>query len=408
LSEELVRRLLVCKYLLATSGGQLTPYSDSHAVARTILAAHDAAELAAAALAEHVGASTSTGQVYLMDYIAMLGKDRPVPVPGRSFFDQLNTVRRDFKHRGILPNVQSWHRAAEKTWGWVDEWCRSYLGIGLDKIDLQALLIDDNVRRLYREASEAHQNGDYPDALSCIASALHLLLRRVPRVYFPPRPELDVRQALMLTAYGVRPSDYLSLLSFLPEGRLDHRTDRLMTWWDLRTTGHPANWTESNVRFCLDTFLDLALKVQNAPPAPTAVPFDAVYWDVITPRAEFVDLWKPEGDPKRQSTGRTVVRRLRRGESLECRLRPSLLEKDASGVRRRPADSGPHYPVDYPGVIVEVWTNSPPDILYVERDDVEINVAPKEDPHVRAQYPHIFRGDVHPAGDDPVGAGTGS
>ena len=51
LAEETLRRLLVAKHLLASSGGQLTPHSDATTVARMILAAHDAAELALAAIA---------------------------------------------------------------------------------------------------------------------------------------------------------------------------------------------------------------------------------------------------------------------------------------------------------------------------------------------------------------------
>jgi hypothetical protein len=44
--EEILRRVLVAKQLLAANSGQLTPSSDATAVARMVLLAHDAAELA--------------------------------------------------------------------------------------------------------------------------------------------------------------------------------------------------------------------------------------------------------------------------------------------------------------------------------------------------------------------------
>jgi hypothetical protein len=62
---ELVRRLLVSKQILGTPG-LLTPHSDPIVIAQAILAAHDAAELAAAAIATVVGADIKEG-ASLMD-----------------------------------------------------------------------------------------------------------------------------------------------------------------------------------------------------------------------------------------------------------------------------------------------------------------------------------------------------
>src|SRR5262245_48951520 len=108
LSEETLRRLIVSRQLLAGSGGQLTPQADAVAVARAILAAHDAAELALAAIASALSV-TITDKVFLTDYPSALEKAQSsVTFPGRGFLTNLNRARNNFKHFGILPHVPEW------------------------------------------------------------------------------------------------------------------------------------------------------------------------------------------------------------------------------------------------------------------------------------------------------------
>jgi len=113
LSEETLRRLLVAKHLLASNSGQLTPQSDATTVARMVLAAHDAAELAAAAIASHLNVPNlnARDQVYLMDYPARIAAAAGgAAFPGTDFLRRLNNARLGFKHFGNLPDPGSWHR----------------------------------------------------------------------------------------------------------------------------------------------------------------------------------------------------------------------------------------------------------------------------------------------------------
>lgn len=55
IAPDILRRLLVSRHLLASHEGRLTPQSDAMALAQVILTAHDAAELAIAAVATAVG-----------------------------------------------------------------------------------------------------------------------------------------------------------------------------------------------------------------------------------------------------------------------------------------------------------------------------------------------------------------
>jgi len=105
----------VSKDLLASREGVLTPRSDAISVARTILRAHDAAELALAAIATEVAAEVRD-QATLMEYPVAILRVRPGSnaFPGRSYLESLNRARRDFKHAGNLPHVPDWYRVIEK------------------------------------------------------------------------------------------------------------------------------------------------------------------------------------------------------------------------------------------------------------------------------------------------------
>ena len=74
------------------------------AVAHIILTAHDATELALAAIATATGAEVKKDQPTLMDYpgpIAAAKRGASAIFEGRPFLDQLNRVRRDLKHAGV-------------------------------------------------------------------------------------------------------------------------------------------------------------------------------------------------------------------------------------------------------------------------------------------------------------------
>jgi hypothetical protein len=102
---------LVARQLLARIG-PLTPASDAVAVAHAILTAHDAADLALAALAEHLRVPLNKGTQFLMDYVSAIAdhlKPRGGKLSGRTYMSQLNNARVSFKHKGNLPHVPQGH-----------------------------------------------------------------------------------------------------------------------------------------------------------------------------------------------------------------------------------------------------------------------------------------------------------
>jgi hypothetical protein len=371
---DILQRLLVAKHLLAANSDQLTPNSDAAAVARMVLAAHDAAELAIAAIASHLNVPGLGARTYLTEYPSKIEAQTNTTVSGADFLKRLNAVRIDFKHLGVLPDARTWFRVIDNTRARVDDWCRAYLNVALDDIDLEQLLADGKVKTLYEAAKGHHRDRRYRDALEMLGRALFYQLETFLGGVTPTVGEKNTEDALMLAAFGVRPSDFLALQEFLPRVYFGGSL-----YWHTRAKGHEGNWTEANVRFCLETFLDLALKIQHAPPVPRAVWFSSVFDDVITPKGESADLFVYEYDRSQGQLlvrGRKVVRTLRNGERLRCEYSRTVAEdKPTSGVLQVTVR-------DSAGRIMQV--------MYVEPDAVEISAAPQEDDYARRVCPHLF------------------
>lgn len=385
--EDALRRLLVAKQLLLEGSGQLNPNSDPVAVARAVLTAHDAAELAFAAIVDHLGLASAMGQTYLMDYVGRIAAHDPsVPTPGGIFFRQLNAVRRSFKHEGVLPNAREWYRVIDRTWSYLDDCCARYLEVSLEEIDLTALLSDSGVRELCNQARELNREGRAREALECLGMALHLVLDTLPGVSSPSVGQRDPHQAMMLTAYGVRPSDLLSLQEFVP--RVSKRGDQLEVRWETRETGHPANWTPRNVTFCLETVIDVALKTQHAPWHPSPVNFQLVYDDVITAKRDGVEFWrwKPtEGFPFLPTDEREHVMALSQGQQLRGML---MVSAQPAVAFKHPFQPEPTIET---AEVLAIWSEDVPGkIAYFQRADVEVSYAPKDNELVRRYFPHVL------------------
>ncbi len=397
LREEILLRVLVSKQLLASNMGQLRPASDALAVAKMILTAHDAAEVAAGAIADHIGVTDLQTKTYLMEYPSKIVAACPQagPFPGLDYLRQLNDVRVYFKHRGILPDPRSWYQVIERTWDWIDTWCKTYLGVSIDEISLEQMLADATVRDFYQNAKVEYERRDFKAALEWLGRALYLVLARFPGIRIPVLGVKSPDSALKLAAFGVRPSDFLNLQEFVPSISKDSNTGELNVKWELRETGNPANWTEPNVRFCLDTFLDTALKIQHAPWSPTPVHYTWVFDDMISPSGDSAELFQYEyggfgglamglgfGTP----TGKKVVKILERGERLRCLLSPG---EDREKGERPIFQAAKTIEA---AEILDVFSDQiAGGFAHVRREDIEVSFAPKDTDFVRTYFPHLLK-----------------
>jgi len=388
LRDEVLRRLLVAKHLLLAASDPVTPHADPVAVARMILTAHDASDLTIAAIADQIGVPGLSDQLYLLNYISKIEQHVPTKsLPGARFFKTLNSARRAFKHEGLLPDARDWYRVIENTWNYLDHCCFQYLDTPFDDIDLTALLANPGVKEMCLQARALNQEGKAKEALEYIGQALFLVLNSLPGFHRPTLGERDPHQAMMLTAYGIRASDFLSLQEFVPKISIRREDSELTIHWETRETGHPANWTTRNAAFCLDTVVDLALKTQHAPWHPSPIHFGIAYRDVITAVRDNVLIWryKPTpGFPLLESEELVEVMRLNRGQRLRGML--TVPSKQRSGGYAEIL--GPK-PTIETAEILAIFTDDDK-FGYLNRVDFEVSYEAKDTEMVRKHFPHIF------------------
>jgi hypothetical protein len=135
ITQEVIDRLLLSKAFLGRIRFLSVARPDRLTLAIHILTAHDAAELALAGIAHHLGKLPASGQAYLMNYFPEIKKAHPDrEVEGKEFFNQLNRVRNAIKHEGTFPDPQQWSRVGERTYDYVSTWCQQYLDCELDEL----------------------------------------------------------------------------------------------------------------------------------------------------------------------------------------------------------------------------------------------------------------------------------
>lgn len=303
---------------------------DRHTLAANIIAAHDAAELAIAAIADELGGTpANAGKTYLMDYFDPIEKISGVGVHGREYLRQLNGVRSLLKHQGLYPDAKQWARVAESVYQHVTKWCLDYLKLPLAELDESVLLVDAGVKSLYDEAKECTAKRDYKAALERIAIALSVVFKNnaALRGLTAGQPSSD--DAIRLSGFGVHANDFPALQQFLPHVDTYGRKAGVPKWKQSEF-GHPGNWTDHTASFCLGTFVDVAIKIQGARWIPGAYSRVQLYDQQIEALKDDVEIWtEVRKNAQGQilsgfdaflggTTHRQVLRTLRRGETLRA------------------------------------------------------------------------------------------
>ncbi len=378
LGPDVVDRLLVAKGLLARIRFLPIARPDRISLARHILTAHDAAELSLAAISRHLGRLPQSPQTYLMEYFpAIQGANPGQAIPGRDYFSQLNRVRADIKHHGIFPDPQQWYRVGERTWTYVSMWCQDYLGLSLEDLDESALIADPEVKHHYGAATEAFRRESYRETLEHLGVATGTLFRssRALRNLAVGVPRAE--DAIKLAAFGVHANDYLALQEFLPQLFLG--TDQnLVIKWEQEKYGHPANWTRHAAEFSLRTFVNVALRIQDAEWIPGAVDFAVVYEHKITALVDGVEIVVEQRRGLLDPPERVVVRTLRKGDTLRghvTRKKEDGLVAGLLGGERKPVLSILNFHE-------RLWGE-------VEAEKVRVTCVPRDHPKVREYFPDL-------------------
>jgi hypothetical protein len=138
------------------------------------------------------------------------------------------------------------------------------------------------------------------------------------------------------------------------------------------------------LRVSKSSALDVALKTQNAQWVPAAFDFHTVYLQRVTAIRDGTEVWKwePTGQSGLERMLNPAVKRtvkiLKRGDTLEGIVSPVRREENP----RMAAFAGSSGAVE----VVEILTISPPDVLYVAYEDVQVRCIPRDSIKRRLPY----------------------
>ncbi len=384
-TQDVIDRLLIAKNLL--EGIIFLPLAnpDRYAVAKHVLTSHDAAELTIAGIAYHLCCLPKPPKTFLMDYFAPI-KDKIHPgeeVSGRNYFSQLNEVRIGIKHKGLFPDPKQWCRVAEKTYDYISNWCQRYLNIILSDLDESSMISDPSVKELFDTAKKALAKNDCKGALERLACALHSLYEGNQALRNLRVGEPCAEDAIKLSAFGVHANEFLVMQEFLPYV-YKTRDNQFKFKWDQERFGHFANWRDNAVEFCLKTFVNVALRIQDAEWIPGAIDFDSVYEYRITASVDDVDIVQ-ERLIREKSIGligpteKVVVRTLKKGESIRCKItkKDEPLMAAMLGKTQKSVLSFTSYEGD------EIFWGE------IEEDKVHVTCVPKDNEFVRQYFPDL-------------------
>jgi hypothetical protein len=286
LKKEVLARLLLAKSILTSTRGAVAGQPNAHLVARQILSAHDAADLAFVAIADQQTTLPPHGHApSMLKALALIETNERFS----GYFSRLSNARDSLKHVGNLPNTSDWADVNDDTFDKISAICLDTLGVGLEDIDEIELLESPEVKEHVYEARRARDTGDFKLALEEIAKALYVALAESDLGFRIGSPNAE--DALMLTGIGVSPNEFLRLQQFLPEiWRLGSKPFDIR--WTQAKFGHPGNWRQNNVDFCLDAALELAFRIQNAASIPIALELSYVYNYKITVVSVEAEIWE--------------------------------------------------------------------------------------------------------------------
>ena len=176
----------------------------------------------------------------------------------------LNNVRVALKHFGVRPDSKQWANV-HQTYEYISEWCADYLQLAFEELDQSVLIVDTDVRYLFQQAKKSVEQGLYQQAFEHIATALMVAFNKCNALSGFEAGKADAEQALRIASFGVPANDFLSLQHFLPYA---DSAGKNPPQWKQSQYGHAGNWSSLNAEFCLNTGVNVVVKIQDADSIP--------------------------------------------------------------------------------------------------------------------------------------------
>jgi len=349
---EVLARILLAKKIYNDAELACSNLIDQTVFTKGIFLLHDAAEIALAAVANHLNAEFKDRN-YLLSYYKLIKDQAPRKgnVPLRREMERLNTIRNTAKHEGILPDTKSNAYLASAVYSLFEKICKKYLDLEFSSISLKSLIRDERIREYINKAEKNIDIGKIKEAFVSLAYAMFYICESltIPLLY-PPLSE-DVKgeaqyyippmdktaHMVNLIGHGVDLFQYDQFKTFVPKIGRYKKSGKTFHQWD-KYFGHPANWTKEKAEFCLHFCIETALKFQKEPYEKLKpIFYFNVYVDVIKAKTKETAFWDNSIHSEFSSPmqKRKKVLSLKRGQSIEGYVIPQEFIRDEWYVASR-------------------------------------------------------------------------
>ncbi len=293
LKPHIVYRLVLAKTIFKKAIQFCDTPNDTFNFSQGLIALHDALDNFTGAIASQLNISL-TQKSYLLDTLnAIEGYERKTDTSfsliSKNEIAQLNTIRNNIKHQGIVPNTNHAKGLIAPIVSFFQEYSRHYFGLEWEIISLADLIKDDSIKTQIKTVEDFIEQGKYKEALNEMAIIKFkvfeeslLRIRLNPRYDLSPPSEEDkkLRESSNIFPGQGRGwfSDLYDRADFLEKGidrdlmrKFEDLTAKVgvnnnKEWKYILNHGHnwgPPNWTKENALFCYDFLVDVIIKNQR-------------------------------------------------------------------------------------------------------------------------------------------------
>ena len=289
----IVYRLVLAKTIFKKAIRFCDTPNDTFNFSQGLIALHDALDNFTGAIASQLNISL-TQKSYLLDTLnAIEGHKRKTDASfsliSKNEIAQLNTIRNNIKHQGIVPNTNHAKGLIAPIVFFFQEYSRCYFGLEWEIISLADLIKDDSIKTQVKKVEDFIEQGKYKEALNEMAIIKFkvfeeslLRIRLNPRYDLSPPSEEDkkLRESSNIFPGQGRGwfSDLYDRADFLEKGidrdlmrKFEDLTAKVgvnnnKEWEYILNHGHnwgPPNWIKENALFCYDFLVDAIIKNQR-------------------------------------------------------------------------------------------------------------------------------------------------
>jgi hypothetical protein len=279
--------LALSKYFVREAKAKLQHSNDDLALSLVVVNLHDGLDNLLGAVASHIDIQLSE-KALLVQTFEVVSQAVAEPLPHKMEILQLNALRIDAKHKGLVPNPKAVLSLAPVLEKLCDHICRQFFDKSLMQVSLVDAVEDPRLRERIRQVEGLIDTDKFKDALESMAVVFFeqfdfmyidesggidpIFAGTSPVAHPRPLPETQKRVFPSLRVdhvhrifleMGIEPDLYHRFHDIVPKVGYDNLRERNLIIEKDRSTWHIKNWTRENCWFCFDFLTSYLVRRQK-------------------------------------------------------------------------------------------------------------------------------------------------